>query len=168
MVRHHNPLPQQITLTMEELQRAGDELCDFWTTQMTRARTLVEVSLDLTPKVAVEGFFALSSLAAGCLQHLDLSQSLSALCLESQEHLSGERIRQAESDEVVCTLTFDVRKITAKVDAAAQWVGVRLPDAGGAEFVSHSLKTRIVGFRGHSICKLSGLDIHRKAAPMLS
>jgi len=147
MVRHHHPVAQQVTLTIKELQRAGNELCDFWTTQMTRARSLVEVSLDLTPKVAVEGFLALSSLAAGCLQHLDLSQPLSTLCLESQEHPSGERIRQAESDEVVCTLAFDVRKITAKVDAAAQWVGVRLPDTRGAEFMSHSLKTRIVGFR---------------------
>jgi hypothetical protein len=115
---------------------------------MTRPPIPVEVSLDLTPKVAVEGFLAtqqssgrLPSTTWTCLNRSARSAS------NRRSTPSGERIRQAESDEVVRTLAFDVRKITAKCGAAAQWVSVRLPDTRGAEFVSHSLKTRLSVFR---------------------
>jgi len=146
VIGHHNPFPQEIALAVKELDSSRHQFGNLRTAQVTRARTLVQMPLHLPPKVAIDGFLAITGghVAAPGFEHG--AQSRRTLRFVAQQDLARERICQPERDEILRALALDVGQVTSRVDAAALRVCRRVLDAPRAQLVTRANDTRV--FRG--------------------
>jgi hypothetical protein len=143
---------RKVTLLVEKLQRAGNEVRDVGTAQMTRARSSVEVTLDgrripMDHNLRVGGS---STQAPGVVEG---PQPLRSFAFVLQQLFFGQRVRESESNEVFRSFAFNVREIAARMNTAAVRVNRRILDARGPQFVTDAVQSPVVGFGQHE-CRL--------------
>jgi hypothetical protein len=146
VVGHYDPVVLKIATTMKMPERFGNHFGNVRPAQMARACAAVEVTLNLAPQFSV-GLLALLRAGIG-------GQSAHCFCvltLKAKQHFPWQRVRQPESDEVRGTLAFDMRKVAARVDAAAKRIGWFSGNTGCPQGELQTLEPRIAPFEVHAL-----------------
>ncbi len=128
VIRHHHPVVEQITLATKMSECGSNHVRNCGSAEMTFAGAFVQIPLNLAPEFAVD---LLCLLGRGFGRKL--AQRLGVFLFEAKQHFFRQRIHEPEGDEVRRAFAFDVRQITARVDASAKWMPARsgLADASG-------------------------------------
>ncbi len=142
VVGHHHPVVEQITPAVKMSECGSDHVRNFGSTEMAFAHPLVEVTLNLAAKFAMD---FLDPVAGGSGRKP--VQRLGLFVLKAQQNFFRQGIGEPEGDEVSCPFAFDVRQITARVDAGAKRVGGFARNAPGTQLEFYSLQSAI-GFIG--------------------
>ena len=112
MIGHDTPRPDSIAPAVKVAEGAGDNSGNARISQEASAQSLVQAALGLAEQLP-ELFETVAigwdggARPAGPLQQL-------ALFSESSRELAGKRIGQAESDEIIASLAFQVRQVAAR------------------------------------------------------
>ena len=170
MIRHHDPVIQQVLFAVKMPERIRHHVRDFRPAQVTFAHALVEIPLHLAAQLAMN----FPGLLAGCGGR-ELAQSLGMFTLEAQQHFFRQRVHEPEGHEVGSSFAFEVRKIATGVNAAAKWIGGLFgnPTRAQMEFHTFQALVGVVGVRELWITDLVnagnfGVHIQSYATPTAS
>ena len=128
VVGHDHPSGEQVTLTVEVTDGVGYQLGNVGSPQPAGTHPAIQVTFHLPMIVPLDVLLrvwhrvcrpAVRILSGG----QEAAQPLSALGLKPQQHFLGQRVVQAESDEVGSALTFYMRQVPARVYSASLGVG---------------------------------------------
>jgi hypothetical protein len=119
-------------------ERFGDHVRNFRPAEMTFARALIEVALNLAAQFAMN---FVSLLGAGFGR--EAAQSLRVFVLEAQQDFLRQRVHQPKCNKVGSALAFDVRQVPARMNAAAQRIGSLVGNAIRTELELHALQSGI-------------------------
>ena len=150
VVGHHDPLPQEVALFVEELQRARHQAGDLRPAQVTGAGAPVEVTLHLFEKIAVDEFLGLGRGVAQTLSLVKVPEAFRPFAFVPQQNLFGQRIGEAERDEILRPFAFNVGKITSRVNAAAKGIGGTIREPLGPQLMTCAIQSGVLRVCGHS------------------
>jgi hypothetical protein len=119
VIGHHNPFVQQIPALVKVPHRAGNKIGNIRPAQMTSSRTTIKIALNFALKVTRDFFLGIVNGFAPFGEVVQPAQSPGLLSFKLHQHFLGQRVRQAESDEIRSTLLFHMRKVAACVNARA-------------------------------------------------
>ena len=114
VVGHHDPVVQQIVVTMKVTERLGDHIGDVWPAQMTCTSTLIEMAFNLAAVFTVD----FAERFRGC-RSFQSPYGFGVFPLEAQQHLFRQRVGKSKRDEIRCSLPFDMRQVTARMNTTS-------------------------------------------------
>ncbi len=145
VIGHHHPVIKHVTLLVEKSHRPGDQFGNLRSPQVAGTRAPIEVAFNLSSQIAGNFYFGFSYFFASRLRRLNAAQALGPFLFKPQQDLLGQRIGQPNGDEVGSPFAFDVRQITARMNARAQRIRCVGRNTVGSQRVAGALQSG-VGF----------------------
>jgi hypothetical protein len=163
MVWHDNPFPQNVTLLVEEPKCADCQFSYFRSPQIARARSSIQIALNLSNEFAVDHLLGRRLSLICSLGVMKRSQVFRSLSFVAQQYLFRERVCQSKCDEVFCTLSLNMWKVASGVNAASVRIGSRLLHRGRSQLILDPLQSGVVTLRvAHRRILRKGTAFHNK------
>jgi len=114
VIWHHHPLIQQVLFSIVIEQCFCGNVCNSRPTEQAFAVSLIQITFNLSMQVTIDFFGRFTICICG-----QLAQCLGVFALKTQQDFSRQGIGKSKRDEIGSAFTFDVRQITARVDATS-------------------------------------------------